>query len=570
MSTLTFSQLPYTRPSVETLQGTYANLTQKIVDASSAEELLAIIDEWNALRISLSTMGALAEVHFTQNVANEKAKAEKLFYDENGPAMAELEIEFVRALLVSPYVGAVEEKFGSLFLTRLRSAAKTFDGTNKELLIRESELCRKYNEITASAQIVVDGETYNLSTIGKLLIDLDADVRRKAHQAMYGFLSEHADELDTIYDKLVHIRTSKAKALGFTSYTEFRYIEFGRVDYNENDVEQFRAKVREYVVPLASQLREAQRHRLGLSELTLSDEKLQFPDGNPVATGDHDWIVERAHQMYSELSNETKEFFQLMLDSELMDLKSRDNKATGGYCTSFSQYGLPFIFANFNRTTHDIEVLTHEAGHAFQAYRSRKHPVPEYYWPTAEACEIHSMGMEFLTWPWMDRFFGEQTDKFRFYHLQGAILFLPYGCAVDEFQHWVYANPEASPAERNAKWKALESVYMPWRNSSGFAAANEGRAWQLQRHIYETPFYYIDYALAQTCALQYWKWAEQDRDAAFKSYVRICDIGGSKSFLDIVAAGELKSPFEPTTLRDIVQHTYAWLTEHYPSNLIKG
>ena len=564
MSVRTFSDLPYVRPNLDQLRTTYADLTQQMQQATSAEAAISVVDAWNTVRIDVSTMASLAEVHFTQNVVNAAAKAEKLWFDEHGPSIVEMDQTFIHVLLASQWKGALAEKFGSLFVTRLEHSTLTFRPEIMDLLVKESELSREYNELTASAKIEVDGAIYNLSSIGKLLIDLDRGVRQRAHQAMYGFLSQHAEALDRIYHELVQLRTEKATKLGFPSYTELRYIEYGRVDYNAADVERFRAQVREVVVPLVMQLRNAQKHRLGIESLTIADEKVQFPDGNPVAEGDHDWIVAKAANMYAELSPETHEFFTLMLDGDLLDLKTRDNKATGGYCTSFPKYGVPFIFANFNRTTHDIEVLTHEAGHAFQAYRSRHHSVPEYFWPTMEACEIHSMGMEFLTWPWMKDFFGEQTDKFRFYHLQGALLFLPYGCAVDHFQHWVYANPTASPAERLATWKHMESTYMPWRDASGIPAAEEGRAWQFQRHIYESPFYYIDYALAQTCAMQYWKWAEQDRTAAFASYVSICDIGGSKSFLDIVAAGGLVSPFEPGCLKGIVDTAYAWLDATYP------
>lgn len=567
MSTMTFSQLPYERPDFTELRKQYEALGAKLDHAANADEAVATIHEWTKLRVHVSTMGSLAEVKFTQDVSSEIAKAEKQFFDENWPTFSEFEVDMAKRVLGSAFVDAISSTFGELFLLRLKNSTLTFEPSIKDILVQESELNTKYNALTASAKIELDGTTYNLSTIAKPLIDPNREVRLRAMTAMYSFLDDNATELDGIYDKLVKLRTEKANILGYPSFTEFRYIEFGRVDYNAADVAAFRAQVREFVVPLAMKLRNAQKTRLGLDAMTIADEKLQFPDGNPVASGDHDWIVERAEKMYSELSPETHEFFQLMLTSELMDLKSRDNKATGGYCTSFGEFGLPFIFANFNKTTHDIEVLTHEAGHAFQGYRSRNQIVPEYNWPTMEACEIHSMGMEFLTWPWMELFFEDQVEKFKFYHLQGAIIFLPYACAVDEFQHWVYANPNASPAERNAAWKTMEKTYLPWRASGGIPASEAGRAWQFQRHIYESPFYYIDYALAQTCALQYWKWSQQDREAAFASYLSLCDIGGSKPFLGIVEHGSLQSPFAHGCLEAIVNYAYEYLSATYPDQM---
>jgi M3 family oligoendopeptidase len=567
MSAMTFEQLPYSRPDLSALRQTYSGISTQLTHAAQAAEAIDAIRLWNTSRIATSTMASLAEVKFTQNVASEEAKAEKLFFDENYPSIAELDTDMAKLILASAFRSEIALEFGELFLLRLKNSTLTFEPSIKDMLVQESELNTRYNELTASARIDVDGSTYNLSTIGKLLIDPDRTARRTATAAMYQFLADNAEELDSIYDKLVKLRTTKAHTLGYPSYTEFRYVEFGRVDYNADDVEKFRAQVREYVVPLAMKLRQAQQRRLGIDQLTVADEKLHFLDGNPVASGDHDWIVERASTMYKELSPETHEFFSLMLDSQLMDLKSRDNKATGGYCTSFPQYGLPFIFANFNKTTHDIEVLTHEAGHAFQAYQSRNQIVPEYFWPTAEACEIHSMGMEFLTWPWMDLFFGDQTEKFKFYHLQGAILFLPYGCAVDHFQHWIYANPEATSEQRLDAWKEMERMYMPWRSHAGIEAYDRGRQWQFQRHIYESPFYYIDYALAQTCALQYWKWSELDRSDAFDSYLSICGIGGSKPFLGIVEHGRLTSPFVDGCLKDIVDYADDTLQTRYPDRL---
>lgn len=564
MSNAHFNELPYLRPDLESIRVKLATLTERLSAASTADEAIAVVTDWNALRKEYATMQSLAEVRYTQNVADEARKNEKHFYDENNPTFIEMNLAFEKVLIASPWRPAMETHYGELFFRIIENSLKVFSPAIKDMLVQQSDLTNKYNELTASAKIELDGETYNLSTIGKISIDLDREKRKRAALAQYSFLGSNASALDDIYDKLVKLRTRMATTLGFKNYIEFRYIEFGRVDYNAEDVKVFRQQVIDQVVPLVTKFRAAQAKRLGVDSLRIYDEKLQFADGNPIATGDHDFIVNAATTMYSELAPETKEFFDLMIDRELMDLKSRDNKATGGYCTSFPEFGVPFIFANFNKTTHDVEVLTHEAGHAFQAFRSRNHIVPEYYWPTAEACEIHSMGMEFLTWPWMNQFFGDQTDKFRFYHLQGAILFLPYGCAVDHFQHWVYEHPEVTPAERNAKWKEMESIYMPWRNAEGVPEAMEGRSWQFQRHIFESPFYYIDYALAQTCALQYWAASEEDRTKAFQDYLRICDVGGSQSFLQIVETGNLTSPFAEGCLQGVVHKAHTWLQEHYP------
>jgi M3 family oligoendopeptidase len=559
------SELPYTRVDLQQIQEHCAALVQRCSTATEASQWIDIIREWNTLRIEFSTAMYIAEVRFTQDVTDEFYKAEKQFYDEHSPELTEWNNAVAQCIVQSPFRGEIDKVFGTLYAQRLANSLIVFDPSIKDLLVQESELSMQYNSITASATIMVRGQEYNLSTIATLLTSPDAELRKEAVQAQYAFFETHSGTIDALYDTMVQLRTKKAQTLGYPSYTEFRYVEMGRVDYDASMVEVFRNQVYSVVVPLAAALRKAQAQRIGVPAIKLQDEKMQFTDGNPVAQGNHDWIVERAQTMYRELSSETGEFFDFMVERNLLDLESRNNKSTGGYCTSFPQYGMPFIFANFNQTTHDIEVLTHEAGHAFQAFRSRTQPVLEYHWPTSEACEIHSMGMEFLTWPWMEQFFGEQINKFRFYHLQSAILFLPYACAVDEFQHWVYANPTATPAMRNAQWTVMETKYMPWRDCSDVPYAALGTQWQMQRHIIESPFYYIDYALAQTCALQYWQWSQRDATKAFESYLRLCDIGGSKPFLEIVAAGQLKSPFTQGSLTDVMTTANSWLHATFPA-----
>ena len=233
----------------------------------------------------------------------------------------------------------------------------------------------------------------------------------------------------------------------------------------------------------------------------------------------------------------------MMADCELLDLKARNGKAGGGFCANVPRYGVPFIFANFNGTQDDVNVFTHECGHAFQNWSSRDQSLLLYQWPTYEAAEIHSMSLEFLTYPYMEAFFGDDAARFIEGHLEDAILFLPYGCAVDEFQHRVYAEPDMTPAERAALWLELERTYLPHRRYTEMPHMESGRLWQQQRHIFAMPFYYIDYCLAQTCALQMWHSATKDREDTMARYRTLCSLGGSKPFTELVAAAGLANPF---------------------------
>ncbi len=371
-------------------------------------------------------------------------------------------------------------------------------------------------------------------------------------EAKYGFFKEKEADLDRIYDELVKVRTKIAKKLGYKNFVELAYARMKRADYDAEMVKGFRKQVLENIVPEATALRERQRKRLGLDKLYFYDEALAFNSGNAIPKGNPEWIIENGAKMYSELSPETEEFFNFMVDNELMDLVNKKGKAGGGYCTYIADYRSPFIFSNFNGTSGDIDVLTHEAGHAFQVYSSRDYELPEYHFPTFEACEIHSMSMEFFTWPWMDLFFKEDTEKYKFNHLMSALTFIPYGVTVDEFQHEVYENPDMTPAERKAKWRKIEKKYLPHRDYDGNDYLERGGFWYQQGHIFGTPFYYIDYTLAQICSLQFWKKSRENRDAAWNDYLTLCKAGGSRSFLELVELANLISPFKDGCIHSVM------------------
>lgn len=558
-----FSELPYNRPNMDVVKNSYAEIIQNLSNATSLDGALTALRAWNQLRMELNTMSSIAYVHYTQNVKSETARADKKFFDENGPTLAELDVQLSQAVVNSAFRAGLEAEFGSLFFKKIENRLRSFIPEMKPLLIQESELTQRYTDILASAEIEFRGQTYNLSGLGKFCLSSDRATRKEAHQARFSYFDKNAAELDEIYDSLVKIRHQMAEMLGFKDFVELGYVNMGRLDYTAADVKVFRNQVREIVVPIVEKIRQKQAERLGIPKIKFHDEDMQFSEGNPTPKDEPAKIVSTAREMYRELSPQTGEFFDLMCDLELMDLVTRPNKSGGGYCTSFPSFGLPFIYSNFNGTAHDIEVLTHEAGHAFQAYMSRHFGVPEYLSPTMEACEIHSMSMEFLTWPWMERFFYDDTEKFKFCHLLHSLLFLPYACTVDEFQEWVYSHPSATPQERKAQWLAIEKTYQPWREYEDIPFAESGAIWQRQAHIFELPFYYIDYALAQICALQFWSRSQKDSTSALMDYIKVCEIGGSMSFLDIIKAGNLISPFDPKCLKMFMGEVIIWLNDWY-------
>ncbi|MDQ0113368.1 M3 family oligoendopeptidase [Paenibacillus harenae] len=554
-----FSEYRYERPDVKAFEQKFKELLAGFTSADSYEKQDAAMSGMNKLRSEFDTLQTIASIRHSIDTNDEFYKAEQDFYDENGPVVQEYITDYYRALTNSRFRTELESKWGKQLFQLAELSLKTFSPEVIEYLQQENKLTTEYSKLIASAKIPFEGEERTLPQLTPFQQSTDRDMRRRASEASFGFMADNEETLDRLYDDLVKVRTTIAKKLGFRNYVELGYARMNRTDYNADMVASFRKQVLDHIVPAATKLKERQRSRIGVDQLLYYDENLAFLSGNAKPKGDPDWIVANGARMYAELSQETDTFFRYMQDNGLMDLVSKKGKQSGGYCTYISEYGSPYIFSNFNGTSGDIDVLTHEAGHAFQVYESRSFAVPEYSFPTYEACEIHSMSMEFFTWPWMDLFFQEDADKYRFQHLASGLLFIPYGVTVDEFQHFIYENPDATPAERKQAWRDIEKKYLPHRDYADNAYLQHGGYWHKQGHIFSTPFYYIDYTLAQICAFQFWKKMHEDRDAAWADYLGLCQLGGSLSFTELVKKAGLISPFEDGCVTSVIGSIESWL-----------
>lgn len=559
--TVKFEDYAYKRPEIEKVEIAFRADLEKFKLAKNVEEQSLAMKNINTIINELGTMFNLCYIRHTIDTEDEFYKNENDYMDEIMPHIEGLRSEYYQALTSSQFRDELEKKWGKQLFDLAEGQLKTFSPEIIPLAQKENKLSSEYTKLIASAKIMFEGEERTLAQIDPFTESKDRDMRKRAIEAKFGFFVKNAEEFDRIYDELVKVRTEIAKKLGFKNFVELGYYRMSRIDYNAEMVAKFREQVKEYIVPLATELRKRQKERIGVDSLKFYDEGYQFLSGNAVPKGSPEWIIDNGKRMYSELSKETDEFFTFMNENHLMDLVAKKGKASGGYCTYIENYKAPYIFSNFNGTSGDIDVLTHEAGHAFQVYSSRRFEIPEYNWPTHEACEIHSMSMEFFTYPWMELFFKEDTDKYKFAHLSSALIFLPYGVAVDEFQHFVYENPEATPVERKQAWKQIEEKYLPHRDYDGFDYLENGGLWQRQGHIYESPFYYIDYTLAQICAFQFWKKSQENHEEAWKDYIHLCKQGGSKSFTELVKEANLISPFEDGCVQSVIGTIQTWLDQ---------
>ena len=549
---MNFNDYKYERIDIDAVKKQFEELIDSFKKADNAEKQYEIMDKVINLRNYIDTMTTLVSIRHSINTADDFYDKENDYCDEISPLLYGFTTDFYEALVTSKFRKELEDKYGKFLFDQAECSLKTFNEEVIPQLQEENKLSSKYDKLIASAKIPFDGEERTLSQMVPYTQSKDRNVRKEAAKKVAEFFSANKHEFDEIYDKLVKVRTEIAHKLGFKNYVELAYARLRRLDYNAQDVAGYRRQVLENIVPLHSELRERQAKRLGIDKLKFYDEPIKFNSGNADPHGDPEWILNHGKTMYRELSKETDEFFTFMTENNLLDLLSKKGKNSGGYCTYIPDYKSPFIFANFNGTAHDIDVLTHEAGHAFQVYESRGYEVPEYLWPSYEACEIHSMSMEFLTWPWMGLYFENDEDKYKFIHLSEALLFIPYGVTVDEFQHWVYENPEATPEERRNKWLETERKYLPTRDYGEIDELKEGIFWFRQGHIFGTPFYYIDYTLAQVCAFQFWIKSRENREKAWEEYLNLCRLGGSKPFFELMKAANLKNPFNEGTIASVI------------------
>ena len=529
--------------------------------AKSAKKQVEIIQKYQKIQKEIQTYSSIANLNFARNTKDPKSIDENKFYDEMGPEIAAIDNQFTQAINSSKYKSKLLEEFGEHFFNLISMELKSFDPKLVNLMKEENELTNEYRSLLAGAEIKYKGKTLNLAGLSPYIQDINREIRKEAYQLMDDFFNKNEEKLDHIFDRLVKVRHKKGKVLNFNNFIPLGYLNMNRSDYGAEEVAEYRKQIVRHIVPLVKKINEKRKDILGYNKMFIYD-TLYFKEGNPKPKGNLDFQVKQAKKMYSELSKETKDFFNMMIDEELMDLENRSGKSGGGFCTSFPSIERPYIFANFNGTDHDVTVLTHEAGHAFQGFQSRKQAVNRYLWPTYEACEIHSMSMEFLTWDWMHLFFKEDTEKFLFKHLAGSLAFLPYGALVDHFQHWIYENPDATAKERKLQWLELENIYQPGKNYDKLNFFKNGGFWQKQAHIYEMPFYYIDYTLAQVCAFQFWIKMQEDRKGVWNDYLQLCKAGGSMSFLDLVKLANIKSPFDPKVFEEVATKINNWLSEN--------
>jgi M3 family oligoendopeptidase len=559
------SELKYERITLEQITEEFESLISAVKNAKSADEVLKAREKYNDLYKEFVTALSLSYMRYTINTVDEFYVKEKDHYDEITPAAQNFMLEYANAMLESPFRDELEKRLSPLLFRSYEIAKKAMSPEIIEDMIEENKLVTEYSKLMASLTFEFRGNTMPLTLLKKYMQDDDRETRKEAYEVLGKKLELESDKLDTLYDKLVKVRDRMAKKMGYKNYVELAYYKLGRLSFDSEMVKKFRANVLDYIVPVVARLKTENAKRMGIDKFMLYDNDVSVPGGNPKPILDRDGIFKAASQMYHDMSSDTGRFFDMMLNNEAFDVDSRENKWGGGYCTSFPKYEQPFILANFNGTSGDIDVVTHEAGHAFADYMTAYNRFSaELSVGGMETAETHSMSMEFFAWKYIDKFFGEKAGQYKFMHAFDAFSFIPYGTIVDYFQEIVYTHPEMTPAERKDAWNKLEAEFRPYLSTEGMTYLSKGTRWQYQMHIYETPFYYIDYCLAQVVAFEFLFASRRDYHEAFKKYVRFLWQGGEKLFQDLIEEAGLVSPFKEGALEGVARDVEKLLNELRP------
>ncbi len=548
------SELEYKRVTIEEIREKSKAIIEMVKNAQSVQDVLKARDEYNKNVEELSTEYALANMRYTINTIDEFYVKERDYYDEIMPEVQSIGLEYANALLDSKFRPELEKELLPLVFKSYEIQKKSMSPEIIEEMVTENKIVSEYSQLMAGLTFEFRGERMPKTLLTKYFSDADRNTRKEAYEALGKGLEKVGDKLDDIFDRLVKIRDKMAKKMGCKNFVELGYYRMGRLCYDQNDIEKFRGNVLKDIVPVVSRLKTENAKTMGIERMMLYDNDIIIPEGNPKPCVDTDGIFKAAKEMYHEMSEDTGKFIDMMIENEAFDVISRENKWGGGYCTSFEKYAQPFILANFNGTSGDVDVMTHEAGHAFADYMTSKNKFRfELGIGGMETAETHSMSMEFFAWKYIDKFFGDSAQKYKFMHAFDALSFIPYGTIVDYFQHIVYENPEMTPAQRNEAWLKLESEFRPYLSMEGIPYLEKGTRWQYQMHIFETPFYYIDYCLAQTAAFEFLLESQKDYDDAFKRYVKLLSQGGEKVFTELLTEAGLASPFKDGALENVAK-----------------
>lgn len=538
----------------------FEKLLEVFMQAASFKEQNIQFELLNRHRLIYQASENEARILYFGDTANEAFLKLHAFFQETEPRWLEMTGNYYRAIINAAFREQLEGQWGKQIFKIAEIRQRTYSDEVEEDIQKENRLVSEYQQLLGKAVIPYDGNELRLSSLAPYLESPDREIRKAAFEAKSGYFKKQEAEFDRILDELVQTRNRIAKTLGYSSFVRLGYDRMHRTGHTPDDLVRYRQQVKVHGVPFISALKEKQQNRIGVSKLKYYDERYSFPSGAPAPKGTPEEILEVYQSIFRELSPETNAFFGELMEKGNVDVESRTNKMGGAFALYSGPDISSFIFANFNGTSNDVRVFAHEAGHAFQFYMSRHSNIHEYILPY-DSCEVFSFTMERFVWPWMDGFFGEDTQKYQFSNLTEAFIYMPFVSVVDEFEHFLYEFPTATMQKRKQKWRELEQEYLPERDYDGNEFLGQGTGFYEIGHLFTSPFYYMDYDLAHFAAVQLWIKQQDDPKSAWDSFLNMCKHGGRLPYPELLKSADLDSPFEEGSMERLLEKVKSWINQ---------
>lgn len=540
------------QPYFEELKSRQINNVQELekwmADRSELESMLSEDMGWRYIRMTCDT----------QN--EESTKAFQYFVSEIDPKIAPYDHELNKKLMQSPYVKELDEEKYRIYLRGVKRALEIFREENIPLNTEVSTKQQQYAAITGAMTVTLDGEEMTLQRAADRMKQNDRAVRENAWKTIQERRFQDKDKLDELFNELLTLRTQVAKNAGFDNFRDYMFAAMGRFDYTPQDCFDFHTSIKETIVPLLTRIDEERKQKLGLDELRPWDLDVD-PSGKkplePFKSGEE--LLEKTVQVFYKLDTYLGDCLATMRAMGHLDLESRKGKAPGGYNYPLDEIGVPFIFMNATSSLRDVITMLHEGGHAVHSFLTRELELNSFKHPPSEVAELASMSMELISMDYWDTFFEDEDElrRAKKTHLESVLETFPWVATVDKFQHWIYEHPEQTTAQRHQEWLTIfeqfNHLIVSWKGLEKYKPI----MWQKQLHIYEVPFYYVEYAMAQLGAIAVWKNYKENPAEGLAAYKRALSLGYTVSIGEVYEAAGIKFDFSTEYIRslaDFVQH----------------
>lgn len=540
----------------ETLKPFYVSLEER--EVGSLDDMRQWLRDLNELQSVVAEDVGWRYINMTRDTRNQEAgEMYRYFVKELSPRISEYENILQKKFYDSQWKDQLEGPEYEILSQLVAKNIELFREENIPLFSDVSVKSQEYNEIIGALTIEWEGEQLTLQQAGSKLQSRDRELRESVWRKISEKRLEEKAKLDVLFNEMRDLRDQAASNAGYDSYTDFRFRDLGRFDYDRKDVEAFHNAVEKVVKPFNEKLLTERKKRLGVDALRPWDLRVDVWGENPLRPfGEAEELAEKTINVLRRIQPELGDMIEIMKGIRHLDLDSRLGKAPGGYNYPLYETGVPFIFMNAVGMQSDLRTMVHECGHAVHSFLTRNLELVEFKDVPSEVAELASMAMELLTMDYWDEFYDDQQEltRARIQQLTGTLNILPWIATVDAFQQWIYDNPKHTAGERAGQWLHLHKRFLG--DAVDWSGLEDARSylWHAQLHIFEVPFYYIEYGIAQLGALQVWMNFRKDPEFGLQKYLEGLSLGYTRPIPDIYAAADIEFNFTEKKVSELVAY----------------